>query len=197
MLLILIRHGEAVPETVDPNRPLSAHGREEVERSARFLKNAGVNANLFYHSTKKRAEETAYIVRAILNPQAKLEKKAYLSPDDPLDEILKDLAKVKQNLLIAGLPIVPVVLVVPVVPSFSPSFYEFRNLTFGSRTRPLAKSPPLFISRSPAPESPFPIPPAGQFSEAVSAVFQSDDRPVYPGQRNKLSPFGVLFPSRG
>ena len=36
MRLLLVQHGEAVPESEDPDRPLSARGRAEIEAVAAF-----------------------------------------------------------------------------------------------------------------------------------------------------------------
>lgn len=102
MVLILVRHGEAVDDTVDPRRPLSRRGRGEIERTAHFLKQAGVSAKVFIHSAKLRAEETATILRDILNPRGVLEKKGQLGPSDPLGSILKEIAKSREDLIIAG-----------------------------------------------------------------------------------------------
>jgi broad specificity phosphatase PhoE len=37
MRLYLVQHGDAVPEQLDPERPLSAAGRQDVEAVARLL----------------------------------------------------------------------------------------------------------------------------------------------------------------
>jgi hypothetical protein len=42
MRIDLVQHGLAVPKEVDPDRPLSEQGREDVRRLADFLGDAGV-----------------------------------------------------------------------------------------------------------------------------------------------------------
>ena len=102
MILILVRHGEAVSEQVDPQKPLSVKGRAEVEKVARFLQQARLRIEIFIHSGKTRAKETAQIIRELVNPQAALQAKDYLSPNDSLDRILLDIEQNQKNILIAG-----------------------------------------------------------------------------------------------
>ena len=66
MQLYLVQHGEAVPETVDPNRPLTDLGREDVQRLAAFLKERGVRVGRVVHSGKLRASDTAAILASAI-----------------------------------------------------------------------------------------------------------------------------------
>ena len=59
MKLYLVQHGEACAEDVDPERPLTAQGRADVERLAAFLQQAGIQVGRVIHSGKLRAEQTA------------------------------------------------------------------------------------------------------------------------------------------
>jgi phosphohistidine phosphatase len=102
MLLTLIRHGEAVHDSVDPRRPLTPEGREEVSKTAESLKRAGIIPKLFYCSNKLRARETAEILQNILNPSGRLEEKSYLTPNSHVDTIRKDIDAVQEDLAIAG-----------------------------------------------------------------------------------------------
>ena len=62
MPIYFVQHGLALPEQVDPNRPLSADGRKEVEFIAAHLLKVGVAINKVCHSGKTRAKETAQIL---------------------------------------------------------------------------------------------------------------------------------------
>jgi len=62
MPVYFVQHGLALPEQVDPNRPLSAEGRKEVERIAARLRKVGIVVKKVCHSGKTRAEETAQIL---------------------------------------------------------------------------------------------------------------------------------------
>ena len=68
MRLYLTQHGLAVPKDVDPDRPLSEQGRQDVRRLADFLGHAGVRVEQFLHSSKTRAEQTAAILAEPLLP---------------------------------------------------------------------------------------------------------------------------------
>lgn len=83
MDLYLVQHGEAKDERTDPERGLTQKGRSEVERTARFAKEAGIEHLEVFHSGKKRARETAEIMAWHLG--AKIIASDGLSPlDDPL-----------------------------------------------------------------------------------------------------------------
>jgi phosphohistidine phosphatase SixA len=62
MRLYLVQHGDAVPERLDPERPLSASGRREVQAVARLLADTGVRAAHVVHSGKLRAQQTAELL---------------------------------------------------------------------------------------------------------------------------------------
>ena len=64
MRLYLVQHGDAIPERVDPERPLSAKGRRDVEAVARLLASAGTRAVRVAHSGKLRAQQTAEVLAA-------------------------------------------------------------------------------------------------------------------------------------
>lgn len=92
MRLYLMRHGEAEEPAVDPERPLTERGREQVRRVTEIV--AGMEGGLrtLRHSGKLRARQTADIVARRLEPARGPEESAGLAPeDDPAD-------------LLAGLP---------------------------------------------------------------------------------------------
>jgi phosphohistidine phosphatase len=64
--LYLMQHGEAVPGEVDPQRPLSEHGRQSVAAVAGRASAAGVRIDRVVHSGKLRAEQTARILAEAL-----------------------------------------------------------------------------------------------------------------------------------
>lgn len=73
MRLYLVQHGEAVPETEDPERPLTARGREDVQRLAAFLRECGVTVRRVVHSGKLRARATAELLSAAIADGAVVE----------------------------------------------------------------------------------------------------------------------------
>jgi phosphohistidine phosphatase len=62
MKLYLAQHGDSLPEQVNPERPLSERGREDVRRLAEFLGGTGIQVRRVYHSGKLRARQTAELL---------------------------------------------------------------------------------------------------------------------------------------
>jgi phosphohistidine phosphatase len=77
-----MRHGDALSAAVDPRRPLSARGREEVEEIARLAAARKVRVAAIYHSGIERARETAEILAQHLAPEQGVGECAGLCPDD-------------------------------------------------------------------------------------------------------------------
>ncbi len=82
MDLYLVQHGEAVPESADPERPLSPRGRTDVERVARAAGRAGLSVSVVHHSGKLRARQTAEILASFLVPPPEVRATAGLGPND-------------------------------------------------------------------------------------------------------------------
>ena len=97
-----MRHGEALQGADDSKRPLSQRGKEESAAVARYLLQNGAKVDIFYQSTKQRAKETAQIVKDILNPQAAVQTKSGLAPNDPVENILPELNAGNKNLMIVS-----------------------------------------------------------------------------------------------
>jgi phosphohistidine phosphatase len=55
MRLYLVQHGEAVSKDIDPDRPLTAAGRQDIELLASFLWRHRVSVSRIIHSGKARA----------------------------------------------------------------------------------------------------------------------------------------------
>lgn len=84
MQVYLVQHGLATSKQEDPARPLTADGREEVERVARATAAAGVRPASILHSGKRRAEQTAEILAVHTKPAGGVHAVEGLDPlDDP------------------------------------------------------------------------------------------------------------------
>ncbi len=107
MKLYLVRHGEALSERENSERPLSPEGSQDVRRVAEFLKTAGVKVDEIYHSPLKRAQETAAIIKSAIQPSAKMTVKD-VSPNDDTDRLIDELVRRQQDLMIVShLPFLP------------------------------------------------------------------------------------------
>ena len=102
MRLYLVQHGEAVPEQVDPQRPLSAAGRREVEAIGRLLASAGVRSTRVVHSGKLRAEQTAELLAIACAPPSVVEAAAGLSPNDPVKPVARKIASLSADTMLVG-----------------------------------------------------------------------------------------------
>ena len=101
----LVQHGEAVAKNVDPNRPLSARGKRDVEHMAGFLKKCGVTPDRILHSGKTRAHQTAEILAGALSIEGAAEAVSGLDPDDPVETFFTGTHTLKQDtMLVRHLP---------------------------------------------------------------------------------------------
>lgn len=102
MRLYLLQHGEAVSKEVDPERPLTEKGRQDVARTAEFLKVSGIKIDVILHSTKTRAIETARILAETILPKDGTEQKEGLAPNDPVDTLFDELTTENRDLMVVG-----------------------------------------------------------------------------------------------
>jgi phosphohistidine phosphatase len=102
MRIYLTQHGLAVPKDLDPDRPLSEPGRQDVRRLADFLKGAGVQVAAILHSGKTRAEQTAALLAESLLANGQPQARSGLGPTDPLETLVADIAFWSEDTLIVG-----------------------------------------------------------------------------------------------
>ena len=102
MKLYLVQHGQAVPKQEDPGRPLSEQGREEVQRVAACLGEAGVRVVRVWHSGKLRATETAGILAGKVCSGKRVEMIKGIQPNDPVDEFASDADVWGEDTLVVG-----------------------------------------------------------------------------------------------
>ncbi len=102
MRLYLFQHGEAVPEEVDPTRPLSEAGKLDVERLAWFLAERDITLSRVIHSGKLRARQTAELIASVLSPDAPVEAHAGLDPNDPTEPFAHEVSGWTQDALVVG-----------------------------------------------------------------------------------------------
>jgi phosphohistidine phosphatase len=100
--LFLVHHGDAVGPDLDPRRPLSAAGREAVERLAAAAAARGARPVIVWHSGKLRAKQTAEAFWRACNALAELSATKDLQPDDPPQWIRDRLLGENRDVLIAG-----------------------------------------------------------------------------------------------
>lgn len=91
MDLYLVRHGDALPEFMGPERRLSSRGREEVALMAQYLKSHSVAFDAVWHSGKPRALETAGVIAGVTGYRGGLIQKSRLDPGDSPEFIFEQI----------------------------------------------------------------------------------------------------------
>jgi phosphohistidine phosphatase len=102
MKVYLVQHGEAESKSVDPARPLTARGREDVERMAAFVARLGVEVHQIRHSGKTRAEQTAESLGRALSPPGGVVAVSGLNPKDDVRPVAEALAREAQPVMLVG-----------------------------------------------------------------------------------------------
>ena len=102
MRLYLVQHGEAVDKTVDPERPLSEQGREDVAAMAGRLSDAGVHVERVWHSGKLRAAEAAGLLAKTVIKGGGTEAISGISPNDDVAAFAQDADVWGQDTLVVG-----------------------------------------------------------------------------------------------
>jgi phosphohistidine phosphatase len=98
----LVQHGEAEPKSVDPARPLSGRGRQDVQRVAAFAAQMGLDVQQIRHSGKARAEQTAAILGQALSPPGGVVEAPGLAPNDDVGPVADELRRELQPVMLVG-----------------------------------------------------------------------------------------------
>ena len=98
MRIYFVQHGLALSKDVDPNRPLSAEGRREVETISAYLQKAGVTVKKACHSGKLRAKETAQIFATKIGDGNILELRGM----GPNDDVMEFVARLEGDVMYVG-----------------------------------------------------------------------------------------------
>ncbi|KHF25847.1 phosphohistidine phosphatase SixA [Solemya velum gill symbiont] len=102
MKLYLAQHGDAVGKMIDPERPLSGKGKEDVSKMADFLTKAGVRVDRVIHSGKLRAQQTASILARSIAPGVPVETSGFINPNDDPASFHWERGGPKQDILVVG-----------------------------------------------------------------------------------------------
>lgn len=102
MRMYLTQHGLAVPKDIDPDRPLSEQGRQDIRCLAELLDQAGIRVAQVLHSGKTRAEQTAALLAAPLLPAGRPQARTGLAPNDAVEPLYREIAAWAGDTLIVG-----------------------------------------------------------------------------------------------
>ena len=105
--LYLLRHAKsswADPTLADHERPLSARGRRDAKRIAKYLVQLAIEPELVLCSSAERARETLELVRRALGPtpRVRLEAKLYAASSDELLDCIRALPEAVAAVMLIG-----------------------------------------------------------------------------------------------
>lgn len=102
MRLYLVRHGEAQPKDVDPDRPLTTEGEQDARKMAAFLATLGVRPVAVWHSPKTRAAQTAAAMADALSPADGIAEHEGLKATDDVAVIGRAIEDIGRDLMLVG-----------------------------------------------------------------------------------------------
>ncbi len=103
MKLYLIQHGEAKPESEDPERSLTARGEKEVVAVSKAAGGLQIRPSKIFHSGKLRAKQTAQIIASALKISNSLVQPSQgLNPNDDIHTWAERISKEKEDLMLVG-----------------------------------------------------------------------------------------------
>ena len=106
MMLYVMQHAQAVPDSVDAQRPLSPEGRAAIERVAARTAQLALPVEHIYHSEKLRARQTAEVLAEALSLESQVEELEGLGPKDRAEPLARWLREEAQKQAIGGLVLV-------------------------------------------------------------------------------------------
>ena len=102
MKLYLVQHAKAASTGVDPERPLTKEGHQDIQKVAAFIKPLNLSVDYLWHSTKKRAIETAEILAEVVKTNKEKIERDGLAPNDDVTAINDELASAQQDTMIVS-----------------------------------------------------------------------------------------------
>jgi len=102
MKLYIIQHGEALAESVDPDRPLSDAGTTDIRDLSEMLLKAGASPARIYHSGKTRAQQSAEILGRVLGREDVVSATDGLSPKAPPRVFVEGLDGIEEDLMLVS-----------------------------------------------------------------------------------------------
>ena len=102
MKLYLVRHGDAESPLVNPDRPLSAIGIQQIEALAQFLEKSHIFVKRVYHSGILRAEQTANTLAQVVLPDGTPQLLDGLRPDDSVEAMAAQIEKWGDDTMLVG-----------------------------------------------------------------------------------------------
>ena len=102
MKLYLVQHAKAASEQQDPQRSLTAEGKEDMQKVAAFIKPLNLDLYAIWHSGKKRAVQTAEVLAGAVSVRGGIMQRDRLGPNDDVSALRDELAAMDEDVMIVG-----------------------------------------------------------------------------------------------
>jgi len=104
MAIYLVQHGRSLSKAEDPQKGLSAIGRDEVRRIAQVAADYGIHIHEILHSGKQRAAQTAEIMAEKLKPEKGVRSVNGINPMDDVVKYAQTLDSGANDMIVGHLP---------------------------------------------------------------------------------------------
>ena len=103
MKVYLVHHVDALSAEQDPQRHISAKGKEQADRLGTRLKSLGIAPAKILHSDKQWTIDTAERIAAKLGAESRTAKAAYpIGTDDPVAPFMAEIAAAPGDIMMCG-----------------------------------------------------------------------------------------------
>ena len=104
MALYLVQHGKCLPKEVDPRRPLTDQGADDVKRIAEVARGYGVRVATMGHSGKARAKQTAELIAKALGVTGAITQLEGIGPLDDASAFARGINPEDNRMIVGHLP---------------------------------------------------------------------------------------------
>ena len=102
MKLYLIRHGDTVAPTVNPERPLTEIGHDQAKDLGQFLRGKNIQPNHLFHSGILRANQTAEHIHEAFDHDHEYKMVENLTPTSPIQHWADEILGYEQDVVLVG-----------------------------------------------------------------------------------------------
>jgi phosphohistidine phosphatase len=102
MKLYLVQHAKAAPKEIDPQRPLTKQGHQDLQKVAAFIKPLHLSVDYLWHSRKKRAVQTADLLAEFIKIKKAQAARDDLGPTDDVTAVSNELVHIEQDVMVVG-----------------------------------------------------------------------------------------------
>jgi phosphohistidine phosphatase len=102
MKLYLVQHAKAASKNADPERPLTEEGYRDIQKVSAFIKPLNLSIDCIWHSGKKRAGQTAEVLKEVIDVSKEITAHEGLAPNDDVTAIKNEIVSDGRDIMIVG-----------------------------------------------------------------------------------------------